>query len=167
MVTNHTFSVLDFHVHAYVDASLFASLHCTDLRVEDVVDICPETRVIHHVGRPTCIVVEVEFSTATAEPMCKDGPALGITVKILGVLLAGVFYQQTLSGDVWWHLMTGRWIIEHHALPHSDPFSFTASHAPVMHEWAWQVLGWLVYSRISHAALAYLSVALITSAFLS
>lgn len=28
-------------------------------------------------------------------------------------------------GDVYWHLNTGRWIWEHGALPHSDPFTYT------------------------------------------
>lgn len=85
---------------------------------------------------------------------------------LLAVPLLGLFYQRTLSGDVWWHLKTGQWIVGHHALPRFDPFSFTATRAPVLHEWAWEVVSWLVYSRVSHAALAYLSIALMTGAFL-
>lgn len=28
--------------------------------------------------------------------------------------------------DVWWHVRTGRWVLEQHAVPHVDPWSFTA-----------------------------------------
>jgi hypothetical protein len=31
------------------------------------------------------------------------------------------------SADLWWHLATGRYIVEHHAIPRVDPFSFTAA----------------------------------------
>ena len=39
--------------------------------------------------------------------------------------------------DPWWHLATGRWIVEHHAIPHVDPFSFTMAGAP------WRAVDWL------------------------
>src|SRR5436189_163784 len=39
--------------------------------------------------------------------------------------------------DVWWHLATGRFIVEHHTLPVTDPFSFTMSGAP------WRAVDWL------------------------
>jgi len=28
-----------------------------------------------------------------------------------------------IDPDIWWHLQTGRWIIEHGAVPQTDPFS--------------------------------------------
>jgi hypothetical protein len=39
--------------------------------------------------------------------------------------------------DVWWHLATGRHIVETRAIPHADPFSFTVAGAP------WKVVDWL------------------------
>jgi hypothetical protein len=53
--------------------------------------------------------------------------------------------------DTGWHVATGRWIAEHHAFPHGDPFSFTMrGHAWTAHEWlvdvimagAFAVAGW-------------------------
>ncbi len=35
--------------------------------------------------------------------------------------------------DVWWHLATGRWVIENGAVPHTDPFSYTAAGRPWHH----------------------------------
>ena len=38
--------------------------------------------------------------------------------------------------DLWWHVRTGQMILEHRALPGTDPFSFTAEGAPwTNHEW--------------------------------
>src|SRR5579864_5141796 len=28
-----------------------------------------------------------------------------------------------LDPDIWWHMATGRWMLQHHALPVNDPFS--------------------------------------------
>ena len=39
--------------------------------------------------------------------------------------------------DVWWHLRTGEWILQHHAVPHVDPFSATGAGKP------WQAYSWL------------------------
>ena len=29
------------------------------------------------------------------------------------------------NNDLWWHLAAGRWIVEHHAVPRTDVFSWT------------------------------------------
>lgn len=39
--------------------------------------------------------------------------------------------------DIWWHLRTGEWILRHHALPRTDPFSRFAAGRP------WQAYSWL------------------------
>lgn len=39
--------------------------------------------------------------------------------------------------DVGWHLRTGEWILQHHAFPHTDPFSRVAGGT------AWQAYSWL------------------------
>ena len=42
--------------------------------------------------------------------------------------------------DAWWHLRTGEWILEHAAVPRTDPFSATAYGQPwVTHEWLFEV----------------------------
>ena len=51
--------------------------------------------------------------------------------------------------DVWWHVRTGRLILDTHRIPHTDPFSFTAS----PHHWvptAW--LSDVLFSFVSDAA---------------
>ena len=70
---------------------------------------------------------------------------LGFPVLLGAILVAGVF-ATTLKrdasgtafreGDTWWHLAAGQAILSTHRLPHSDPYSFTASGQNwVAYEW--------------------------------
>ncbi len=44
------------------------------------------------------------------------------------------------SYDFFWHLATGHWIVDHHALPQFDPFTLAAVHVPwVNGEWLYEV----------------------------
>ncbi len=85
---------------------------------------------------------------------------------LMGLLLFGLMFGQNLSGDVWWHLKTGQWIVQHHAFPFNDPFSFTARSPIILHEWGAEIIEWLVYSILSPSALAAMAVMLISGAFL-
>ena len=44
----------------------------------------------------------------------------------------------SVDTDTWWHLRTGKWIVENQAVPHTDPFSHTRFGEP------WNYPGWLV-----------------------
>jgi len=44
------------------------------------------------------------------------------------------------SYDFFWHLATGRWIAEHHALPTIDPFALASAKTPWINgEWLWEL----------------------------
>jgi hypothetical protein len=46
-----------------------------------------------------------------------------------------------LDLDVWWHLKTGDWIVQHHAVPHDGLFTWTAADRPwVAYSWGYEVL---------------------------
>ncbi len=47
------------------------------------------------------------------------------------------FYRPIETEDVWWHLSTGRWIVEHAQVPHQDPFAFAQETTP------WHCFHWL------------------------
>jgi len=78
-----------------------------------------------------------------------DQPAKGGTREELAgmILLAFVLVAVPVAlaslgkafhdGDVSWHIASGRWILEHQAIPHGDPFSFTAAGRP------WTAMEWL------------------------
>src|ERR1022692_1453089 len=77
-----------------------------------------------------------------------------LQIWVIPIALAGAlsFAAPILNdGDTFWHLATGRWIIQHAAVPATDPFSFTFVGRPwVAHEWlsevamagAWLAGGW-------------------------
>ena len=68
---------------------------------------------------------------------------------ILPFLVAAALYAVMLAAgrnflndpDSFWHLSVGRWIIENHGFPHTDPFSLTFAGQPwIAKEWLSQLL---------------------------
>lgn len=79
-----------------------------------------------------------------------------------------------IDGDTYWHIATGRWMIQHGAIPSTDPFSHTMpGTAWTAHEWlsdlilatAHQWGGWTLVLTVTALALA-LTLALLTRALL-
>jgi hypothetical protein len=56
--------------------------------------------------------------------------------------------------DIWWHLATGRWILAHHAVPATDPFSSFGAGKP------WTAYSWLfdIVVQVLFRSLGYMSV---------
>ena len=62
------------------------------------------------------------------------------------------------DGDTYWHLATGRWILAHHGVPATDPFSYTAVGRPwVTHEWLSEVVMALFYNAFGWGGLRLLT----------
>lgn len=84
------------------------------------------------------------------------------------VLFGGLFAlaaRNVTDPDLWWHLKTGQLILENHAIPHTDSFSYTrAGHGWITHEWLseifiyklWCIAGWagliITFAAITCAA---------------
>jgi len=48
--------------------------------------------------------------------------------------------------DIWWHLRTGEWILEHHAVPHVDPYSSSlAGSSWLAYSWLFELLAMKLY----------------------
>jgi hypothetical protein len=59
------------------------------------------------------------------------------------------------DGDVSWHIATGQWILDHRAIPHADPFSFTWAGKPwVPIEWLAEVIYASAYRLAGHGGVA-------------
>jgi hypothetical protein len=70
------------------------------------------------------------------------------------------------SADMWWHLSTGHYILQNHAVPHTDPFSATAAgRLWVAHEWLSDIIFYTAYSLLGSAGLLLLAAAMQTLAF--
>ena len=74
------------------------------------------------------------------------------------LLLLGIFATEIADTDSWWHLATGRYILEQGRLPVPDPFSYTSELGEpsypgeekvrrfnLTHEWLAQVVWYLIY----------------------
>jgi hypothetical protein len=79
-------------------------------------------------------------------------PESAIQALILVILFAvpAIFWARTnsiLDPDIWWHLRTGQWILEHHAIPRIDTFSSFAAGKPWQaYSWLFEVLVYKLYS---------------------
>jgi hypothetical protein len=50
--------------------------------------------------------------------------------------------------DIWWHLRTGEWIVQHHAVPYADSFSaFGAGKPWAAYSWLFEVLVFTLFHR--------------------
>ena len=96
----------------------------------------------------------------------------GTRSSLISLLLAVILIPAVLGssktifndGDVSWHIATGQWILEHHAIPRSDPFSFTWGGKPwVPIEWLAEAIFGAAYRLGSYAGVA----ALVTAALMA
>jgi hypothetical protein len=84
---------------------------------------------------------------------------------VLFVLVAAAAAAPIRSYDYFWHLATGRWIVEHRAIPAVDPLAVASAKTPWINgEWLYEVA---LYLAPSHALLnALLVAAIFTIAYL-
>src|SRR4051812_27279857 len=90
-----------------------------------------------------------------------------ILSAFVAVLLIPALLGSSLTifndGDVSWHIATGQWILDHRAIPHADPFSFTWAGKPwVPIEWLAEVLYGSAYRLAGYSGVA----ALVTAALI-
>ncbi len=87
----------------------------------------------------------------------------------LAVLFLGLFAmaaRNSTDPDLWWHLATGRFIVQHRAVPHTDVFSYTSINKPwIAHEWLSDVLFYQLHHSTGWSGLIVLSAAVIAVAF--
>ena len=68
-------------------------------------------------------------------------PALVLIPALVAFAFFLVAPQVLGDGDTWWHLKAGQWMLQHHAVPRTDPFTFTYVGRPWhAHEWLAEVL---------------------------
>jgi len=80
---------------------------------------------------------------------------------VVPIVVGGLvsFAPQILNdGDTFWHVAAGRWILDHSAVPTTDPFSFTFAGRPwVAHEWLSEVLIALAFRAAGWAGVMLLT----------
>ena len=73
----------------------------------------------------------------------RDMRARFLMIWVIPIVITALvsFAPQVLNdGDSFWHIAAGRWMIDHRAVPMTDPFSYTFAGRPwVAHEWLSEV----------------------------
>src|ERR1017187_5100612 len=70
------------------------------------------------------------------------------------------------ENDIFWHLASGRYMLENHRIPRLDVFSFTAAGHPwVNHEWLFQIPAFLAVRLAGISGIILLKILLILGAF--
>jgi hypothetical protein len=100
-------------------------------------------------------------------PAAGAQPLSIVPLFIAVLLLPAVLGSSTTifnDGDVSWHIATGQWILDHRAIPHTDPFSFTWAGKPwVPIEWLAEVIYATAYRLAGYGGVS----ALVTGALMA
>src|SRR6187200_2063204 len=84
----------------------------------------------------------------------------------LFVALACAALGPVRNYDFFWHLATGRWIVEHHALPLVDPFAVASDrHAWINGEWLFEVVAYGAQQAVGVAGMSVVRALLAASIF--
>jgi hypothetical protein len=96
------------------------------------------------------------FLSIARAPLAQVAGKVGVC-SFLALLFLRHFYVS--DPDIWWHLATGRWILQHHALPMTDPFSSYGLGKPwIVYSWMFDVIVQLLYRLFGYAAIVYFEV---------
>src|SRR5262249_6190299 len=69
-----------------------------------------------------------------------------IWIALYSIPLAAAARAQ-IDPDIWWHLRTGGWIVEHGTVPSTDPFSSFGEGRPwVAYSWLFELLVYTLYT---------------------
>lgn len=93
----------------------------------------------------------LNYPPSTMRTFGVSWPLLVAFLALLGVLGSALFNAVLADPDTYWHIATGRWILEHGSVPQNDVFSHSMPGAAwTAHEWlselvltgVYQVAGW-------------------------
>jgi hypothetical protein len=92
------------------------------------------------------------------EPQALDRPIKNADRIAQATVLAMLFAAPALmclhaacvnDPDIWWHMRTGEWILQHHAVPHVDPFSAPNAGKPwAAYSWLFELLSIQLFHRL-------------------
>jgi hypothetical protein len=82
------------------------------------------------------------------------------------VLAAAAAVAPIRSYDYFWHLTTGRWIVEHQAIPRFDPLTLASAHVPWINgEWLYEIVLYVLHGIGGDAGISILSAVLAAAIF--
>lgn len=101
---------------------------------------------------------------SVAEKATNETPQRVLLLATLAACVAWLCVFKVYDSDFWWHLRAGQWILQHHAVPRVDPFSWTiAGQTWVSFEWLSQVLFYALFALGGPAALILFKTLVVTA----
>lgn len=95
---------------------------------------------------------------------------VSFVVFLIAVFIS--FCSRIWDPDFFWHLNTGRWIVEHRALPSVDPFALIQDNSPwvsftLQNYWLSQIFYYFIFLTTGYAGFALLKASVFSLIFLS
>jgi hypothetical protein len=82
------------------------------------------------------------------------------------VLAAAAAVAPIRSYDYFWHLTTGRWIVDHHSIPRFDPLTLASAHVPWINgEWLYEIVLYAMHGIGGDAGISIVSAMLAATIF--
>ncbi len=89
-----------------------------------------------------------------------------LLVAILFIAIFAMAARVQVDTDTWWHLASGRWMIEHGQVLKHDPFSHTMlDKLRIQHGWLVQILLYGLYAALGHSGLVLAVAAIVALTF--
>jgi hypothetical protein len=85
---------------------------------------------------------------------------------LLFVLVAIAAVAPIRSYDYFWHLTTGRWIVEQHAIPQTDPLAVASAQIPWINgEWLYEIVLYALHGIAGDPGISIISAILVAAIF--
>lgn len=84
-----------------------------------------------------------DIAAPRSQPSLSDQIAQAFVLAIALAVPALMCMHMAIVGDadIWWHLRTGQWILQHHSVPHIDPFTrFGAGRPWTAYSWLYELI---------------------------
>lgn len=89
-----------------------------------------------------------------------------VAAAVFFVLVAIAAVAPIRSYDYFWHLTTGRWIVEHRAIPRFDPLAVASAHVPWINgEWLYQIVLYALHGIAGDGGISIVSALLAAAIF--
>ena len=90
-----------------------------------------------------------------------------LTLVLIGLQFVFSLYRPDLNDpDIWWHMRNAQYLLQHHAFPRTDMYSFTVGGHPwINHEWLAEIPYYWAYKAFGLVGLKSLSFLILSAIF--
>jgi hypothetical protein len=106
----------------------------------------------------------MSLKSISAERQDQIGRAAVLAILFAVPGLVCLHSPSVVDPDIWWHLRSGEWILQHHAFPQTDPFSSFGADKPwAAYSWLYELLVLGMFRQWSLMGLVAFTTAMVTA----